>query len=82
FKWYSRLYGIFLVSGDEPKYKTIDNTGNESEMIGTKEDAIQGAISLGGEYKVGKAISIFVNACADFGTGFGWTSGIGANYKF
>jgi predicted outer membrane repeat protein len=82
FNWFGRLYGIFLVSGDEPKYKTKDNADNESEVIGAKEGAIQGAISLGGEYQIGKSISIFANADADFGTGFGWTGGVGANYKF
>jgi hypothetical protein len=82
FNWFGRLYGIFLVSGDEPKYKIADNAGNESEVIGAKEGAIQGAISLGGEYQVSPTISIFANAGADFGTGFGWTGGVGANYKF
>jgi hypothetical protein len=82
FNWYSRLYGIFLVSGDEPKYKVTDNNGNDTEVMGAKEGAIQGAISVGGEYQVNPAISIFANAGADFGTGFGWIGGVGANYKF
>jgi hypothetical protein len=83
FNWFGRLYGIFLVSGDEPKYKIADNAGgNEIEVIGAKEGSIQGAISLGGEYQVSPAISIFANAGADFGEGFGWIGGLGANYKF
>jgi hypothetical protein len=83
FNWFGRLYGIFLVSGDEPKYKIAYNAGgNEIEVIGAKEGSIQGAISLGGEYQVSPAISIFANAGADFGEGFGYTGGLGANYKF
>ncbi|MDR0822934.1 MAG: autotransporter outer membrane beta-barrel domain-containing protein, partial [Endomicrobium sp.] len=82
FNWFGRLYGIFLVSGDEPKYKVKYNSGNESEVIGAKEGSIQGAISLGGEYQISPTISIFANAGADFGIGFGWIGGVGANYKF
>jgi hypothetical protein len=84
FKWYSRLYGIFLISGSEPKYKTIDNNGNENETLGAaaKEGIIQGAISVGGEYQIGEAISVFISAGADFGAGLGWMGGAGINYKF
>jgi hypothetical protein len=83
-KWHGRIYGIFLASGDEPKYKMTDNNGNETEAIGTKEENIQGAISLGLEYDLSGAISIFINggAAADFGDVFGWTGGTGINYKF
>ncbi|MDR3048618.1 MAG: autotransporter outer membrane beta-barrel domain-containing protein [Elusimicrobiota bacterium] len=83
FYWYSRLYAILLASGDGAAYKVKKDDGsNNGEIQSVKEGFFKCAISLGGDYSVNEFISMFINAGAQFGNGFGWTGGIGANYKF
>jgi hypothetical protein len=70
---------IGLVPTEEPKLETTNGTDLTTEENG---ESFYAAISGGAEYPITNAISIFANIGADFGEGFGWTGGLGANYKF
>jgi predicted outer membrane repeat protein len=81
--WQIKAYLGYLLMGTEPRYDiSFQHIDREMDIIGTKQDGLNGGAAFWLDFKINKDLSLFTNMNISFGENmFGYYANVGINYK-